>query len=999
MRLLLSGAYGLFLLLTVQMPVTAQRLFWKNINTDQGLPGNEVYDILQDHHGYMWFATNHGMARFNGYTFWQPTDTSSFSGLESFTPTEDASGRIWFTRLDGSLWYIENDTIRAWEHNAVTAPFRKKYMLVEDMAIEANGTIWLAFCNLGFLLVRNNGQCSIMPEGNSNYLVFSEIGGKLIHSISLAEARRNLSITHTPHYFTALHLKGQQTTTLSPQLGCKRRHYAERGAWKLQNNDIVIAHNGNLSLAHNGELHWQYAADIFPRKLVESPRGEILIAVPYHKNVGLFLASSIEQVRRGDYQNLLPGYFVTDVHCDHEGGWWAATLYDGVFYCKNPDLQLFDQSTGIPANEIRSITTDEDSIVFAGLRPTFITAINRITNASYSLPLPQIISHKIDALFFDTLNNRLWCGDPLFFYENKKWQQVLSSSGDAIGGSIKSISLDHTGALFWVSTAFGFCRVDIRTGKSLRLGKTTSGDNYTRTFSVLNDRKDNLWVITNEGLRIWRDGKFVEPPFSHPALRLQPRCLAMLPDGSLVIGLLAGGVLVRQPTGQVTHLTVRDGLSTDAVKKLVVSADGVILVCTNNGLNRLMRDDAGRWRIEVLGTTQGLPSNQINDAFTLAGETWVATNRGLVRLRKLPISAPMLAPVLEQMLVNNRPVEYAAGFKLAHYENNVVFRFFSLHFRSEGDIVYRYRLVGIDTGFVYPNVREVRFAHLSPDTYILEVQARNENGGWSAPARWPFTVCAAWWQTWWFKALLVLLGAGGLSLWYLYRLRRVQQEVQVRNKIRELETAALRAQINPHFIFNCLTSIQYFITENDSITANLYLARFARLVRLALHSSVDGLHTLAEEVEMLHNYLELENLRFQNRFVFRITVEPSLEPQEIFLTPLLVQPFVENALLHGMKNKLEGGIIAIDFKCEGEYLLVTVTDNGPGFAIESAEKSLSGRKSLGMMLTQRRLEMLARKSGEKAFILEKVQDSNGRVSGTRVLLRVPLASPKTTASH
>ncbi|MBL0112720.1 MAG: histidine kinase [Saprospiraceae bacterium] len=236
-----------------------------------------------------------------------------------------------------------------------------------------------------------------------------------------------------------------------------------------------------------------------------------------------------------------------------------------------------------------------------------------------------------------------------------------------------------------------------------------------------------------------------------------------------------------------------------------------------------------------------------------------------------------------------------------------------MHFRSGGEINYRYRLLEADTTFKNTNTRSVNFATLSPGQYTFEVQAQNESGTWSEPSRWSLEIGIYWYQTLLFWALMTAFIIGLSVLWYRDRLIQGHKAAEVRNKIRDLEAEALRAQMNPHFIFNCLNSIQLFINEHDSTSASKYLSDFTRLVRLALHGSVDGRHSLQDEIDMLENYLGLERLRFGEKFTFKIEIDPEFDKDNIFFPPLLIQPFVENALVHGISNKMKGGKINISF--------------------------------------------------------------------------------------
>ena len=221
----------------------------------------------------------------------------------------------------------------------------------------------------------------------------------------------------------------------------------------------------------------------------------------------------------------------------------------------------------------------------------------------------------------------------------------------------------------------------------------------------------------------------------------------------------------------------------------------------------------------------------------------------------------------------------------------------------------------------------------------------------------------------------------------------MKKELALQKQVTELEKKALQAQMNPHFIFNCLTSIQKLIMENDAVNAVRYLTRFSKLVRGTLNASVAGEVSLQEEIDMLTNYLDLEKLRFKEAFDYDIQADPSLDLFDTAFPPMLLQPYVENALRHGMANKQNGGKISIRFRPGGQGpkgasggILATVTDNGPG--IGQANQKKPGHRSVGMSLTQRRLELLGGTEGGGMVKVSEITGPDGQVGGTKVEVRI-----------
>jgi tetratricopeptide (TPR) repeat protein len=247
-------------------------------------------------------------------------------------------------------------------------------------------------------------------------------------------------------------------------------------------------------------------------------------------------------------------------------------------------------------------------------------------------------------------------------------------------------------------------------------------------------------------------------------------------------------------------------------------------------------------------------------------------------------------------------------------------------------------------------------------------------------------------ERWFYLVFLVLLG---LSVWLLfnrYRLKQKAKEESLMRKNVETEQHLLRSQMNPHFIFNSLNSIQGLISSNDSYQAEVYLSKFAQLVRSILENSKKATVHLSEDIDNLKLYLELESMRFGDSFEYKLIVDPVIDVDTVFIPPLLVQPFVENSIKHGMqKAEGEKGLINIDYYRQGETLICVVEDNGIGRnASQKLKKKGSNHKSIGMKVTQERLDSLHKqlKSEASAEIIDLYNDS-GQPSGTKVVLKIP----------
>jgi len=236
---------------------------------------------------------------------------------------------------------------------------------------------------------------------------------------------------------------------------------------------------------------------------------------------------------------------------------------------------------------------------------------------------------------------------------------------------------------------------------------------------------------------------------------------------------------------------------------------------------------------------------------------------------------------------------------------------------------------------------------------------------------------------------------GGLLLiglvFVIFNRRQVKRRLTLQKEVAEYEQKALHLQMNPHFVFNCLGSISSFIVQNGTDQALKYLSKFSKLMRLTLEYSKGSIIPIDKEIESLQNYLELEQLRFHNKFVFKITSSDAVE-FNMGLPPLLIQPFVENAILHGLVPKESSGKIEVSFDVKDNQLICTITDDGIGISKskEIKQNSMQAHQSMAMEITKKRLEIMEATILKSAQIEIKELVENNSIKGTRVTLKLPI---------
>jgi anti-sigma regulatory factor (Ser/Thr protein kinase) len=345
---------------------------------------------------------------------------------------------------------------------------------------------------------------------------------------------------------------------------------------------------------------------------------------------------------------------------------------------------------------------------------------------------------------------------------------------------------------------------------------------------------------------------------------------------------------------------------------------------------------------------------------------------------------------------------------LKYYENTFGIRCATRGFHIGDSLIFAWRLDGFAGGAwrttrpeVYAGeafVQPITYTHLPAGKYVLQVRVRKTNGNWSLNGiTLPIIISPAITQTWWFW--LCVISCSTLFIYFIVRVRvnaaRKQELLKTKHEkeILELEMQALRAQMNPHFIFNSLNSINRFILQNDRTQASEYLTKFSRLVRMILQNSQASLISLESELDCLGLYLEMEALRFSNHFAYKISVSKDLEPEILKVPPLIIQPYVENAIWHGLMHKEEKGQLDIEALQEDNYLYVKVIDNGIGRkkAAEFASKSATKHKSMGLRITADRIAIMQRSNGtESPVTINDLVNADGSAAGTEVSIKIPV---------
>ena len=337
---------------------------------------------------------------------------------------------------------------------------------------------------------------------------------------------------------------------------------------------------------------------------------------------------------------------------------------------------------------------------------------------------------------------------------------------------------------------------------------------------------------------------------------------------------------------------------------------------------------------------------------------------------------------------------------LAYEDNTIDLEFVAIEFGDSPSNRVKFRLDNLDAEgkwFEMPNIKP-RFTYykLPPGTYTFRIKGFNSDSVESrADKTLVIRILPPWYLTWWAIMLWGLIAISiiyGFVQWRLYVLKKREEFKQ---KILQTEMKALRAQMDPHFLFNTMNSINAFILKNDKMKASRFLTDFSHLIRKILDFSKEETISLEKEEEILRGYLEMEAMRFDNNFDYDITIDDALDPWDTQVPTMILQPFIENSILHGIRHKTEGrGNIHIQFVPDGiDFFKCILEDNGIGRQ-KAAEINKNVRQksyiSKGMSITNDRIDILNHQREKKTELLvEDLYTPENQACGTRVTIRIP----------
>jgi len=958
------------------MDLCAQDPVFRKYTEEEGLPGNDVYDVLVDEEGIMWFATDQGVSTFDSHSF---TSFNINSGLPSNTIIKlylDNFGRIWFLAYDGMLSYYEDKRIIPFEYNdTILKHYSDNYF--DNILIDTSGGILLSPRRGGYAYISGDGSFiarkDLIPCYNDScFLSFTDRGDEYFQTIS--KKKPDGCTDHGKLYFL--------NDTYYLKIVYSHRDF-QRNYLKVAEGEYIVSYGNQLFHIRDFMVLAERTFKEEILALFMDPRGKLWVSIKFDHGIYMFEKHNLKKEGR----RFMDGYTITSIIQDKEGNFWLGTEGHGVFFLPTFDFNLYSlpwdsRNLNVLAMKIsgdRMWFSTRDKNIYGGWLKN--GKLSKVRQLEIEEPYDQIKHIEVDS------DGYLWLSStPSLRYDPAGFPRPLDTA-------INTSFLRRC----WGDTIL-FGTLNLGAYYDGELTNLTNQDSIRRIYSAYNDGSGRIWMGTLYGLYVYENGRVQFKCQRSSFLAERINCIDQLGD-MLVVGTAAHGLLFLRGDSVAFHLDQEMGLLGNTVKSIFVQNDSSLIAGTKTGLNMIKyRDHLGDFEINSFGLDDGLPANEVNEIDMHDGYVWLATSSGLVSFDPNSL-IPHLAPPRIQITgiqIGGRDTSLLDHYTLAYDQNDIRINFRGLSYRSNEGIRYRYQLSNYNDKIIYTRNDYADFPNLPPGDYTFFVNAGNIHGVWNdRPKSFQFTIRKHFTQTVLFIIFLILASSALLVLISMYFQQQKKIKENAKIELARLEQRLFRLQMNPHFVFNALLAIQGFMYMNKPREAGRYLTSFAKLIRHTLYGSSEEYLSLEKEIEALTYYLELQRLRFDEAFDFSIEIADDIIPESIEIPPLMIQPFLENAIEHGLQHLEEKGMLALRVNLREECLYVEVEDNGIGReqSMNLRKKKSKLHKSMGIEIMNRRVESLNRIMQKKIHMeIVDLLDRDGKSNGTMVKLCLPFRS-------
>lgn len=951
--------------------VAAQKPIFRNYSVNDGLAGSNVYECNQDSKGYLWFSTETGVSRFDGLRFESYSIEDGLSDTEVFGTREDSKGRIWFLTYNGKLSYFLDGEI----HNEYTDTILDRLSFnyyIKDIYEDKSGNLWFASHREGIKVLTTSGQIKHFDATSG---IFNDVIEFHDADTAFFAFKKYAQLQFKDTTFVK-----SRSWDCEPLFHRWNKEPTSYHLFKLCDDALYLLDHGKKSkLSIPTRFVQDNALSLMKdehENLWVGTKGDGLLKVNSH--------GSNLTIKR-----YLDDATISHIFMDYEKNIWVCTFEEGVYFLSVNNFLSYTRDDGLSHNFIPCVTQRGDQLLL-GTSEGNINLLDLKTNEVKVQELLQIENqfNKVIAITTDADGN-IWAATDFGL-------MIVPKDGNK-----DNVTFLNVGACKYMTKSRDG---DIYVGTS-NGAYAAYGGNYeelieiwdTRTLAIHKDRKNKVWFGALNGLFLY-DGEKVAPvQHNHPLLKKRITEIKSLKDNCIVIGTYGHGILLLSENLEVHNITTKNGLLSNFVRSISIDEDNNLWLSTDRGLSMIQLTKNHYLKsIRNYTDADGLISHDVRST-TVKGDTiYVATSSGLTFFDYKHPQSNYLPPLVhfKGIQINNKSYGPKSKYLLSNEQTTIQLNYTAISFESVGDIRFKYKMHGLSNEWSETRNTSLTFPKLRPGEYVFELWAYSKNGLESKrPIIVTFRIHPHFTQTVWFKLIIIVILTMVLFAIIIWRINFIKKQNEVARKMIELEQKALRTQMNPHFIFNTMSSIQQFVNTNDKRAANRYLSKFATLMRGILHNSDKQYVTLQEEFELMDIYLDLEALRMNHKFKYDIYIDPEIDTVFTRIPPMLIQPFVENAILHGLASLSDReGKLQIRIEEEGEYLRCIIEDNGIGREKAAAIKAKRTIKheSTAMKNVQERITLL--KHGKSDVVNLKVVDlknDQGEATGTRVEVILP----------
>jgi ligand-binding sensor domain-containing protein/cbb3-type cytochrome oxidase subunit 3 len=983
------------LLSWIWVVATAQQDTYITYGRDEGLPQSQVRAIATDSTGFLWVGTLGGLSRFDGMTF---VNFSKEDGLPDNQINCLLPGRKLWIGTTGNLCYADGRRIAC-----IPFPAGYEAARVSDIAEGHGGELWIATAGEGLLLF----------DRDSSWTAYSRENGlpdDYVRSICTDKSGRLWIGTRSGIVtMDSLHRIHSSPNTDLKNLSISRIR-------NLKNGYLVVSTFGNGVFIHEGDRWINLTeADGLPGNYIRSfvETGDDKLWFGSKDGLAMYaegVVTPFDESRGMPYDN------VKSLGTDREGNLWIGTDGKGLLLKAGSRFSIYTTDEGLSSNLIMSFAKGSGDTLYLG---TYDAGISVLAGDS---AFPHEVNPSLPS-------QTVWClhrtGDALLvgtssglFIDRGSHRSSLDVSNGLPGNRVMCI--DTWKDELYVGTDNGVVKmkpsgeileVYDRVNDSPVLGVRGCAKNERNLFF---GGEGAVWKLSENDLQAIPSSLDRETSVY---------CLEYDERGNLWVGTSDGLFVLHHDADSLESVSLSPKNASRNINFLKVPGNGTLLVGSNNGLDAInLREYHRQGTLSTIhyGRFEGLTGAETNQNAVLAdqGVVWFGTTSGAVRFtsereRKLSVAPGIyiadirlfLEDVEWDQIVDS--VSHESGLPLApslkYNQNYLTFDYSGIYFSNPEKIRYEYKLEGVDENWLGPTEsRSATYAYLPHGNYTFRVKAYQVD----APAlreesSFSFSILPPFYLTNWFFALVFLALIGVMYLIYSARLRKEREKqanlrLQLQSKLMQLESQSLNSSMNRHFIFNALNSIQYYINMQDRKSANRYLTSFAKLIRKNLDSSLKADTSLSDELERLKLYLSLEQMRFQDKFDYRIDISPEIDLDAVSLPAMMLQPFLENSIWHGILPSRRKGMIEIRITDEGMYYNIRIDDNGVGIDTSLKQKSIDDDRhvSKGMEITLSRINLYQNMTGRNYQVEGPYErkDEEGHILGTRISIRLPKKS-------